>query len=115
MAVILVTGAAGFIGSHVTERLLCRGDTVIGLDNFDPFYARAIKLDNLAQPLAQPGFCLVEVDLRDAEALRSVVERYRPQAIVHLAAKAGVRPSIEDPLAYVETNITGTLNLLRCC
>ncbi|MGV3722747.1 MAG: GDP-mannose 4,6-dehydratase [Actinomycetota bacterium] len=115
MSVILVTGAAGFIGSHVTERLLARGDTVIGVDCFDPFYPRAIKESNLAIARQHLGFRLVEADIRDGEAIRAVFAEHRPNGVLHLAAKAGVRPSLEDPRAYVETNLTGTLNLLLAC
>ena len=115
MAPILITGAAGFIGSHLTERLLARGDQVVGLDNFDPFYPREAKERNLLGPKAHAGFTFVEADLRDAGALLELVERHRPQRIVHLAAKAGVRPSLENPAAYVEANVHGTLNLLLAC
>lgn len=113
MAVILVTGCAGFIGSHVTERLLQRGDTVVGFDNFDPFYPRPLKERNLDQVRSHPAFHFVEGDLRDGSAVRALFEGYPPEKILHLAAKAGVRPSIQDPQGYVETNINGTLNLLR--
>ena len=115
MALILITGAAGFIGSHLAERLLARGDQVVGLDNFDPFYAREVKEQNLRGPKANPGFTFVEADLRDADAMAELVERHRPQCIVHLAAKAGVRPSLENPAEYVEANVHGTLNLLLAC
>ena len=115
MAFILITGAAGFIGSHLAERLLARGDQVIGLDNFDPFYPREAKERNLLGPKVNPGFTFVEADLRDAGAMTGLLERHRPQRIVHLAAKAGVRPSLENPAAYVESNVHGTLNLLLAC
>ena len=115
MALILITGAAGFIGSHLAERLLARGDQVLGLDNFDPFYPRQAKEQNLGGPKEHAGFTFVEADLRDAGAMAGLLERHRPQRIVHLAAKAGVRPSLEDPAAYVEANVQGTLNLLLAC
>jgi UDP-glucuronate 4-epimerase len=115
LALILITGAAGFIGSHLAERLLARGDQVVGLDNFDPFYPREAKERNLGGPKAHSGFTFVEADLRDARAMAEVVERHRPQRIVHLAAKAGVRPSLENPAAYVEVNVHGTLSLLLAC
>jgi len=115
LASVLVTGAAGFIGSHVAERLLARGETVVGLDNFDGFYPRPLKERNLEGPRASDRFQLVEGDLRDGEAMRALFERRRPDRVIHLAAKAGVRPSILDPVAYVETNVNGTLNLLRAC
>lgn len=113
MAVILVTGSAGFIGSHVTERLLARGDQVVGFDCFDPFYNRADKERNLTPARAHENFTFVEGDLRDASTVEALLEKHRPQRVIHLAAKAGVRPSIQDPAAYVESNINGTVNLLR--
>ncbi len=115
MALILITGAAGFIGSHLAERLLARGDKVVGLDNIDPYYPREAKELNLSGPKAHAAFTFVEADLRDVGAMAGLVERHRPQRIVHLAAKAGVRPSLENPAAYVEANVHGTLNLLLAC
>ncbi|MGH9492496.1 MAG: GDP-mannose 4,6-dehydratase [Terriglobales bacterium] len=115
MALILITGAAGFVGSHLVERLLERGDKVIGLDNFDPFYPREAKERNLRGPKAHSGFTFVEADLRDASGMAELLERHRPQRIAHLAAKAGVRPSLENPAGYVESNVHGTLNLLLAC
>jgi len=115
LAVILVTGAAGFIGSHVSEHLLDRGDTVLGLDNFDPYYSRAVKEQNLAGARAHPRFRFVEADLNDNAALDSLFNEHRPERVVHLAGKGGVRPSIQDPASYVLANISGTLSLLRAC
>jgi UDP-glucuronate 4-epimerase len=115
LAVVLVTGAAGFIGSHLVERLLARGDRVVGLDNFDPFYPRAVKERNLAAARAHPRFSLEEADLRDGEALLDLFARHGPERVVHLAAKAGVRPSLQDPAAYVAVNVTGTLHVLQAC
>jgi UDP-glucuronate 4-epimerase len=112
MSRILVTGAAGFIGSHLVDRLLARGDAVVGLDNFDPFYDPAIKRRNLRGALGSPQFTLVERDLRDRAAVAAAVAAARPDAVVHLAAQAGVRPSIQKPQLYVDVNVTGTLNLL---
>jgi UDP-glucuronate 4-epimerase len=109
---ILVTGAAGFVGSHVVDRLLARGDTVVGLDNFDPFYDPAVKRRNLSGALANRRFTLVEADLRDAAATADALARAKPHAVVHLAAQAGVRPSIAKPQLYVDVNVTGTLHLL---
>jgi len=110
---ILITGAAGFIGSHVAGRMLCDGWIVVGLDNFDPFYPRPLKEANLAG-LAADGFTFVEADIRDAEQVAAVFDAHGPfDAVLHLAAKAGVRPSIADPLGYERTNITGTMNLLQ--
>jgi len=111
---ILVTGAAGFIGSTLTDRLLADGHTVVGLDNFDPFYPREVKERNLAAAWKNSRFTLIEADIRDGVGLEtSLTGRTRFDAIVHLAAKAGVRPSIEDPVGYQETNVKGTQNLLE--
>lgn len=110
---ILVTGAAGFIGSHLVERLLERGDRVTGLDNFDPFYAPAEKRRNLENALAHPSFRLVEGDCADLEAVESALGAEPIEAVVHLAAKAGVRPSIADPLGYARANLTGTQAMLE--
>src|SRR6266853_4080266 len=96
-----LTGAAGFIGSHVVERLLDRGDSVLGIDNFDPFYSPQEKRANLTRASASPRFRLAEVDVADSAALRAALDGHpHPlDACVHLAAKAGVRPSIADPSA----------------
>jgi UDP-glucuronate 4-epimerase len=116
---VLVTGAAGFIGSHVAEALLARGDQVVGLDNFNTFYDPAIKDANVRQieRAATPGsFRLVRADLvRDHEAIARIFEdaAMRPDVVCHLAAWAGVRPSIENPLIYQEVNVAGTLRLLE--
>ena len=118
MGVFLITGGAGFIGSHLVERLLARGDRVVALDNFDPYYDPAIKRRNLATATAGQHvsrFSLIEADIRDASALEQLIGRVRPDAVVHLAARAGVRPSIQDPLVYAEVNISGTINLLEAC
>ncbi len=112
MARILVTGAAGFIGSHLTDRLLARGDFVVGFDNFDPYYDPAIKRRNLRGALASRSFELIEADLRDRAAVLATVARTRPEKVVHLAAQAGVRPSLQRPQHYIDVNVTGTLNLL---
>ena len=112
MAKILVTGAAGFIGSHLCERLLSRGDAVVGVDNFDTFYEPAIKRDNLKTCAAHQSFTLCEGDIRDERFVRSVVSD-GVDVLVHLAARAGVRPSIEAPLLYQDVNVTGTCVLLE--
>lgn len=105
---ILVTGAAGFIGSHVCEALLGRGESVVGVDNFDPFYARSVKERNLSAVRASPRFRFLEVDLtRQAPPVEDV------SVVVHLAAKPGVRPSLEDPASYSEANVTGTVRVLE--
>jgi UDP-glucuronate 4-epimerase len=103
---ILVTGAAGFIGSHLVEALVAQGDEVIGIDNFDPFYPRAMKERNLAEIGRKPGFSFRELDLLDSAALRRLLTP--DTVIVHLAAKAGVRPSLADPVGYARTNVAGT-------
>jgi UDP-glucuronate 4-epimerase len=112
---VLVTGAAGFIASHVTERLLDRGEEVLGFDNFDPFYPRETKEGNLRAFASRPGFAFRAGDLRNKADVEEAFAAFQPEAVIHLAAKAGVRPSIENPEAYVETNVTGTLHLLRAC
>jgi len=110
---ILVTGAAGFIGSHLCERLLTDGAEVVGLDNFDEFYSPAIKRSNIAECLEHKLFSLIEGDIRDVECVAGVLSRNNINTIVHLAARAGVRPSIEQPLLYQDVNINGTMVLLE--
>jgi len=105
MVTILVTGCAGFIGSHVCTLLLDKGFSVVGVDNFDPFYDRAIKESNLVKLKPNTAFRFYETDIT---AGFDVVEEKNIQAVIHLAAKAGVRPSIEDPAAYLKANIVGT-------
>ena len=110
---VLVTGGAGFIGSHLVERLLERGDEVTVVDSFDPFYAPESKRRNLAACAGRANFRLVEADIRDLKALRENLAGRDFDVICHLAAKAGVRPSIQDPIAYQEVNVLGTQNLLE--
>lgn len=113
---ILLTGAAGFIGSHTTERLLSAGCSVIGLDNLDTFYDPAIKRRNLAEIARHPGaarFTFVEADLCDGEAVARVFHEHRPTGVIHLAARAGVRPSIEQPALYALVNVEGTTVMLE--
>ena len=105
---VLVTGAAGFIGSTLVDRLLAEGREVVGLDCFDPFYAESDKRANLAKASKNPSFRLVEGDIRDDEALACAFEGDRIGAVVHLAALAGVRPSLERPVAYADVNVRGT-------
>ena len=106
--VIFVTGAAGFIGSHLCERLCARGDDVIGLDNFDAFYARADKERNLAKLRAEAKFTFVEGDIRDGDLLDRVFAERHPEVVVHLAALAGVRPSLAEPARFADVNVIGT-------
>ena len=113
MDAVLITGGAGFIGSHLAERLLTGGRSVGVLDNFDRFYDPAHKEHNVAGALSFPDYRLVRGDLRDDAALDAAFEAVRPRVVVHLAAKAGVRPSIEDPLGYASVNVDGTARLLE--
>ncbi len=110
---ILITGAAGFIGSHLCQRLLGEGLQITGLDNFDPFYPRAVKQANLAGLMSHPQFHLVEGDIRSKVLVDDLCKTNHFDVVVHLAAKAGVRPSIADPAGYVDTNINGTVVLLE--
>lgn len=115
---IIVTGAAGFIGSHVCKTLLARGERVVGLDNFDPFYEERLKQRNVlaittAAAGSQRAFEMVRADICDADAMMSLMQRARPAGIIHLAAKAGVRPSIADPVGYTRANLLGTSVLLE--
>ena len=115
MANVFITGVAGFIGSHLSERLLARGDTVTGIDNFDPYYVPDVKRRNLAPSQRQAGFRFHEADIRDAAAMRRILREAQPDVLVHLAARAGVRASLEDPRTYVDVNIMGTQTLLDAC
>ncbi len=110
---VLVTGGAGFIGSHLCEALLARGWRVLALDNFDKFYDPAVKRANLRQCQGHADFTLVEGDIRDGGLVESLLKDEEVDVLVHLAAKAGVRPSIADPLAYQDGNVAGTASLLE--
>ena len=112
---VLVTGSAGFIGSALSLRLLARGDEVIGIDNLNDYYDVELKKARLARTLAYPSFTDLRVDLHDREAVAEVFARWRPQRVVNLAAQAGVRYSIENPMAYVDTNLTGFAHVLEGC
>ena len=114
MANVIVTGAAGFIGSHLSRALIKAGHAVAGVDNFDPFYDRAAKLDNVNRlAAAHAGFELIEADIRDASATRETVARTRPATVFHMAALAGVRPSIADPSRYASVNVDGLVSVLE--
>ena len=112
---VLVTGAAGFIGSHLSERLLARGDEVLGYDYLNAYYDPALKEARLARLTPQDGFSFVRASLEDRAALEAAFDDFRPQRVVNLAAQAGVRYSLENPHAYIESNIVGFLNILEAC
>ena len=111
---ILITGAAGFIGSHLAEKLLALGYTVTGIDNLDGFYAKEIKEKNLQVLLRNKNFLFHEIDICDFRQLQSLFSQTQFDTVIHLAAKAGVRPSIECPADYYNVNVSGTLNILEC-
>lgn len=113
MPKVLVTGFAGFIGSHLTERLLEEGHTVIGIDSFNDFYNPKIKERNFSSFKDNKNFIFNNFDIRDKEKVDKLFDEYKPEAVVHLAARAGVRPSLIEPILYEEVNILGTLNLLE--
>ncbi|MGO0062401.1 NAD-dependent epimerase/dehydratase family protein [Brevibacillus fluminis] len=110
---VLITGGAGFIGSHLADDLLRQGDEVVAVDNFDPFYERERKERNLRNQRDYRNYTFIEADIRDGERMACILSDQRPEIVVHLAAKAGVRPSLLDPRGYVETNVNGTLNMLE--
>jgi UDP-glucuronate 4-epimerase len=111
--VFLVTGAAGFIGSHLVEALLRRGDRVVGIDNFDAYYDPTIKRHNIERASTYPGYVLMEGDIRNEDFLAEVFSSAAFDAIAHLAARAGVRPSISNPVLYEDVNVRGTIALLE--
>jgi len=112
---ILVTGAAGFIGSALSIRLLDRGDEVIGIDNLNDYYDPKLKEARMARHLNHPNFTHVNINLEDREGIKQLFEKEKPQGVVNLAAQAGVRYSIENPLAYVDTNLVGFAHILEGC
>jgi UDP-glucuronate 4-epimerase len=109
----IVTGCAGFIGSHVTEALLARGDRVVGIDNFDDFYNPIVKEQNLARARAHRGFTLIRGDIRVDQVLDSAFNEPNIAAVIHLAARAGVRPSLQKPILYDDVNVVGTTRILE--
>lgn len=112
---ILITGAAGFIGYHLSERLLARGDEVVGYDDLNDYYDPSLKRARLARLQAKPGFSFMQAALEDRDALEKVFDGFKPQRVVNLAAQAGVRYSLENPRAYIDSNIVGFINILEAC
>jgi UDP-glucuronate 4-epimerase len=110
---IVVTGAAGFIGSSTCDALLSRGDTVTGIDNFDPYYDPVLKWCNLEKARANERFTLHQADIRDVAGMDAIIGAAAPDVVVHLAARAGVRPSLQDPHLYYDVNVMGTESVLR--
>lgn len=110
---ILVTGGAGFIGSHVVDNLLAKGSRVVVLDNFNDYYDPQIKRKNIHHNLSNPNFSLIEADILDPAMMDSIFSQYQPSGVIHLAARAGVRPSIADPTLYYQVNVSGTLHVLE--
>ncbi len=115
MPKVLLTGAAGFIGFHLAQRLLARGDTVVGLDNLNDYYPVQLKEDRLAQLTPLAGFSFHRLSLGDREGMARVFEAEKPDMVVNLAAQAGVRYSLINPHAYADSNLTGFLNILEGC
>lgn len=112
---VLVTGSAGFIGSSLTQRLLARGDEVIGLDNLNDYYDVQLKRDRLAKLTPHANFTEACIDLENADTISDLFKQHRPQRVVNLAAQAGVRYSLENPQSYINSNLTGFLNILEGC
>lgn len=115
MARFLVTGTAGFIGYHVAEKLLARGDSVLGVDNVNDYYDVNLKRARLKHLAPQTNYQFAEIDISDRSALEAAFEAYRPEIVINLAAQAGVRYSLTNPHAYVESNLVGFVNILEGC
>lgn len=111
----LVTGAAGFIGFYVCRRLLAQGYEVVGLDNLNDYYQVQLKIDRLSQLQDQPGFSFVQLDLADRDGIAALFAREQFQRVIHLGAQAGVRYSLQNPMAYADSNLIGTLTILEGC
>ncbi|NNG01202.1 MAG: SDR family NAD(P)-dependent oxidoreductase, partial [Desulfobacteraceae bacterium] len=112
---VLITGAAGFIGYHLSQRLLSKGCKVIGVDNINSYYDVSLKLDRVERLKQHNNFSLHKVDLADKEAMSRIFKEGSPEVVVNLAAQAGVRYSIENPQAYIDSNIVGFTNILEAC
>lgn len=112
---ILLTGAAGFIGMHVVEKLLARGDQVIGVDNLNPYYDVTLKRARLARLTASPSFAFEQIDIADRDSMAALFKRHQPDGVINLAAQAGVRYSLINPHAYVDSNLQGFVNILEGC
>jgi UDP-glucuronate 4-epimerase len=112
---ILVTGSAGFIGAALTKALLDRGDVVVGMDNHNDYYDPALKEARLARFADHENYTHLRMDIADREATRSAFEQHKPEVVVNLAAQAGVRYSLENPSAYIDSNIVGFANILEGC
>jgi UDP-glucuronate 4-epimerase len=112
---VLVTGAAGFIGMHVCERLLARGDQVVGIDNLNDYYDVSLKEARLARLTPSKNFSFLKLDIADRPGIAALFEREKPQRVAHLAAQAGVRYSLTNPHAYVDSNLVGFVNMLEGC
>lgn len=112
---VLLTGAAGFVGFHVTEALLARGSQVLGIDNLTPYYDPALKQARLDRLLPRNGFSFLAVDIADYDALRAAFAAFKPEVVIHLAAQAGVRYSLDNPRAYAHSNLDGFLSVLEAC
>ncbi len=113
--IVLLTGAAGFIGMHAGLRLLQQGHTVIGIDNLNDYYDVSLKRARLARLQACDGFHFAQADIADREAMQQLFARWQPQQVLHLAAQAGVRYSLQHPYAYADSNLQGFLTVLECC
>jgi UDP-glucuronate 4-epimerase len=112
---VLITGSAGFIGAALSSQLLERGDTVVGIDNHNDYYDPAIKEARLVRHMGHPNYTHLRIDLGDREAVEDTFKKYQPDRVVNLAAQAGVRYSIENPLAYIDSNIVGFAHILEGC
>ena len=112
---VLVTGAAGFIGMHASQKLLARGDEVVGLDNLNDYYSVSLKEARLGRVQEHSNFAFAKIDLVDRPALEDLFRQHKFDAVINLAAQAGVRYSLENPHAYVDSNIVGFMNVLECC